>query len=228
MERYAIYFAPLRDHKLWNFGCASIGYDSAIGQTVPLHKHRIYQKPEIHEWTRAPRRYGFHATLKAPFHLAEGKSLSDLKIAASEFCLSRKKFFIKRLEIMPIGDFLALVPAAPSSELNALAKDCVKKFEAFRAPLNSTDYAKRLEAPLTKNQISHLNIWGYPYVLDEFRFHMTLTGRLPKKVKTAMLTTLRNIYAPLDGPVEIGSIAICSQSTRAAQFKVSEFFEFGR
>ncbi|MEO1609301.1 MAG: DUF1045 domain-containing protein [Pseudomonadota bacterium] len=227
MTRYAIYFVPVEDIDLWQFGSAAVGYDSMAATAVPFHKAAFYKRPEIADWTADPRRYGFHATLKPPFALADGTSIEGLEAAAAEFCTQRRRFSVERLDVTAIGGFLALVPAAPSSQLNRLAADCVTAFEAFRAPLSEADLARRLKSPLSDNQRAHLEKWGYPYVFDEFRFHMTLTGRLPEAVRTQALETLRELYAPIAGPVHINAVSICEQPSRDANFNVRRSFTFG-
>ncbi len=226
MTRYAIYFVPSPQAQLWRFGCEALGYDSVQGEAVPFHGHDFYQHAEIEEWTASPRRYGFHATLKPPFVLTEGKSVRGLEYAAADFCASRKAFTVSRLDVVAIGSFLALVPDVPSQKLNTLAADCVTVFEPWRAPLSKTDRARRLQCPLTDNQMAHLDTWGYPYVFDEFRFHMTLTGRLPGAVQGEALAALRALYAPIAKPVDINGIAICEQSARDARFIVRQLFMF--
>ena len=54
----------------------------------------------------------------------------------------------------------------------------MKAFNAYRAPLSAADRERRIKAKLSPRQIELMDQWGYPYVLDEYRFHMTLTGAL--------------------------------------------------
>jgi len=227
MIRYAIYFTPTEDATLWKFGCAAIGYDSAVGSKVPFHAHNFYRNSKIENWTADPRRYGFHATLKPPFMLAEGQTLEGLESAATAFCAGKEAFSVAQLKVAAIGSFVALIPAGPSPKLNQLAADCVTEFEIFRAPLSAADRARRLQSSLSEKQLSYLDAWGYPYVFDEFRFHMTLTGRLPNAVQAEALNALQELYAPLSQPIDIDSIGICVQSAREADFKVYKSFKFG-
>ena len=75
MTRYAIYFAPHSGSLLARFGASLLGYDPATGAEVDAPDHPAFHDPLSLGWTAAPRRYGFHATLKAPFHLAEGRNI---------------------------------------------------------------------------------------------------------------------------------------------------------
>src|SRR5207245_1192733 len=77
-----------------------------------------------------------------------------------------------------ISGFIAVIPAEPVAELQQLAADCARDFDSFRAPLGAEDRARRRPEKLTERQRDYLDRWGYPYVMEEFRFHMTLTGRL--------------------------------------------------
>ena len=124
------------------------------------------------------RRYGFHATLKAPFRLAARATLAALAVELDRFCSARRAFVLPRLRVEPIGDFLALVPAAREPRLDRLAADCVVHFDRYRAPLHEDELLRRRRTPLSARQDALLERWGYPYVLDEFRCHFSLTGSL--------------------------------------------------
>lgn len=227
MTRYAIYFVPQADSALWCFGCGAIGYDSHARRAVPFHDHAFFAQGEIQDWTADPRRYGFHATLKPPFALADGTTLDELERTAAAFTRSRQAFDIRQLKVAAIGNFLALVPTESNEDLNQLAAECVRAFEPFRAPLSAADRERRLKSPLSPKQITNLDQWGYPYVFDEFRFHMTLTGRLPEEAKTQALPALQELYSPIDGPVRFDGIAICEQPDRNSQFFVRQRLRFG-
>src|SRR5258708_19714311 len=70
--RYAIYFVPAADTALYRFGAAALGYDCFTGADIATLDALPVDAGAWRELTREPRRYGFHATLKAPFHLAAG------------------------------------------------------------------------------------------------------------------------------------------------------------
>jgi hypothetical protein len=86
------------------------------------------------------------------------------------------------------------VPAGASAELEGLAADCVLQFDAFRAPMTDEDRARRNPSRLTPRQRGYLDRWGYPYVFEEFRFHMTLTGRLDDGRRASILEMLQNRF----------------------------------
>lgn len=224
--RYAVYYAPAPDDPLWRFGSAVVGRDAARGLGVeppPLG----FDPGTWSTWTAEPRRYGFHATLKPPFRLATGLTEPDLIAAAAEFGAQRRPFTICGLEVSAIGSFLALVPTGSEPELDRLAADSVAAFDRFRAPPEPEETAKRLAAPLSARQRDHLERWGYPYVFEDFRFHMTLTGRLPEDRRGAVAAALSAAFGALGGPREIDAVALFRQTAPDAPFDILARFGFG-
>ncbi len=223
-ERYAIYFAPQRDSALARFGNAWLGRDVETGKAVeqPL--------PSTSALTEAPRHYGFHGTLKPPFALAAGSDLPQLQAAAAAFAAERRSFVIPRLKLKAIGKFLALTPTEPVTELGVLAADCVRIFDAFRAPPEAAELAKRLAAGLTARQSELLARWGYPYVLDEFRFHLTLTGPIADDAERGDVhAKIETLVAPLLAePVPVAEICLFHQPDRDAPFRLIARHGFGR
>lgn len=220
MARYAIYFAPNAESSLWRFGSSAIGYDAASGEDRPFPDHPFYRSPEAHAWTEEPRRYGFHATLKAPFALKEGSDEAGLREALDAFCDRRGAIGGALLKLSAIGRFLALTPASREAEINALAADCVRWFEPFRAPLSDADRARRLASPLSERQRAHLDAFGYPYVFEDFRFHMTLTGPLEQSVRDEAMEALRTLYQPIDAPVAIDAVCLFRQERSDSRFVI--------
>src|SRR5690606_17440750 len=126
-----------------------------------------------------PRRYGWHGTLVAPFTLADGVTASDLAEEARSWAGSQRRFALD-VEAMVLDQFIALRPArgVGEAQLREMAADALRRFAPLRAPLSPQDLDRRLRAPLTDRQRALLAVWHYPFVLDEFRFHMTLTDTL--------------------------------------------------
>ncbi|MFP7571116.1 DUF1045 domain-containing protein [Marivita sp. S2033] len=179
-HRYAIYHLPTGS--LGRFGAAWLGWDPVTARYRP--------NDETCEWTAIPRRYGFHATLKAPFELRESATVDALDAAAEALAQSLAPVHISALEPTWLGRFLALVPSAPSPELCALADQCVTTLDPFRRPTPEKDREKYEARNLSAELQSNLATWGYPYVLDAFRFHLTVTGRVPKAARPAVETAL--------------------------------------
>ena len=223
--RYALYYAPDARDPLWDFGCAAIGRDARRAARVAFPDHPLLRGAPLEGWTAEPRRYGFHATLKPPFALAEGEDLAGLLAAARGFAAGRAAFEAGRLRVATIGAFVALIPAAPAPALSALADDCVAAFDRFRAPADAAERARRLSGPLNPRQIENLDRWGYPYVFADFRFHMTLSGPLGEADRALFARAMAELYAPIDRPLVVDGITLFQQDQTGA-FVILERFGF--
>lgn len=184
-RRFSVFYAPPFGSDLARFGAHWLGWDAEEGREVA---HPQIEGIDVAEATATPRKYGFHGTLKPPFRLAPGADLPGLEDALGILSGRIAPFEAPALELRRLGRFLALVPSASSACLAALAAACVQDLDMFRAPPEESELARRRQAGLTAAQEANLARWGYPYVLDEFRFHMTLTGALtdPAKFETAL------------------------------------------
>lgn len=220
--RYALYFAPEFASALWRFGSRTIGYDATSGaESAPLAPSGC----EGMDWVAAtddPRRYGFHATLKAPFSLREKTTAAELIDALADFSRRTAGLPEFRLVAAALGSFVALVPEAPNPALQALAFRIVEAFEPFRAPLGAADRARRLKSPLAPREIALLDRYGYPYVDEAFRFHMTLTGKLAPDRVTQVRNSLAAAFAkavPEQNTV-LDSLALYHQADRDSRFRI--------
>lgn len=223
--RYAIYFIPCPESRLYQFGADLLGYDSYRAIACSLPAAMISQFPDWRDLTADPRKYGFHATLKAPFPLHAGKTENELRDACRAFVETPRQTPQITPVVNALGDFIAIVPDRPDAPLAQLAMDCVIAFEPFRAPMTSEDRARRNPERLTERQAQQLDAWGYPYVFDDFRFHMTLTGRLPAERRPDVLDALRRGFAQLaTTSLAIDRIALCRQTDKASRFTVLETF----
>ncbi len=160
-----------------------------------------------------------HATLKAPFRLAPGRRVDDLAARLAAFAAAAREVVAIVPVVRTIGRFAALIPEAPSAALDRLAADCVRAFDDFRAPLNDDERRKRLTAPLTMRHQENLERWGYPYVFEDFRFHMTLTGPIAPADQPSVLACLRNQMGTVEGqPLPVDRVALLCQPAPAAPF----------
>jgi putative phosphonate metabolism protein len=228
--RYAIYFAPVAGSDLARFGGRWLGRDIETGKAVPQPVLDGLDADRLRTLTEAPRHYGFHGTLKPPFQLAQGCDVDDLRRAMAGFATRQATFEIAALRLREIGDFLALVPADPVPPLSSLADACVTEFDAYRAPTDAAEVAKRHAAGLTPRQAELLARWGYPYVLDEFRFHLTLTGSIADPEERAGVAgLLQPLVAPLAGqPIPVRELCLFHQPDRAMPFRLIQRVSFGR
>ena len=219
--RYAIYFAPEQHDPLARFGAAALGYDAETGWEVEQPALDGVSAQSWRAWTAEPRRYGFHATLKAPFRLREGRTESEFLTAVSDFAL-RSRAFSFDLRLASIGGFTALVPVTPPAELADIEREIVEAFDPFRAPLSERDLARRLASPLTPRQRASLDRYGYPYVNEEFRFHMTLSCRLGDDDRQAVLSALGSLLARMapSPRARIFSLCVFRQDASDGSFRI--------
>lgn len=189
--RYAVYYTP-PPGALAEFGAKWLGWDIWAGRAV-AHPHIPGLPNPIANITAKPHRYGFHATLRPPFRLAPDTTEDDLHAALSTLCAQTEPVLLQALELRRIESFLALVPMGETQPLYDLAARLVQGLDRFRAPPDKAELARRRATGLTPRQEAQLVKWGYPYVMEEFRFHMTLTGPLG----AAELDVLRPTLAPM-------------------------------
>ncbi|MDD3837913.1 MAG: DUF1045 domain-containing protein [Phenylobacterium sp.] len=226
--RYAVYYAPPQDGALWRKASAWLGRDAYTGERLIRPALAGLEGMDLDALTADPSGYGFHATLKAPFELAEGVFETELLSFAQDFAADRAAFEA-RISPQALGAFLAFRLVGPSPEMSALAADCVRAFDPFRAPLSSFDLARRRRAPLTPEQDRRLVQWGYPYVFGDFRFHMTLTRSIhDEALRTRVLHALTAYLAAETGAHRFDGLAVFKQSDRAAPFVIIERFGFSR
>src|SRR5262249_10327995 len=157
---------------LYRFGAAALGYDCFTGADLPTLDPLPVDAGAWRELTREPRRYGFHATLKAPFRLATGRTEAELIGAFAQFSRTIDSAPAIEPAVCLLQHFVAIVPVAACAGLGRLAASCVQYFDGFRAPLSTGDRDRRLAAHLTSRQIGYVERWGYPYVFEDFQFHM--------------------------------------------------------
>lgn len=225
MVRYAVYYMPSEHSPLWRFGSSILGFDAATSMDVDYPDHAIFKDPAALGWTARPRQYGFHATLKAPFHLAPGASAENLEACAQDFAAERLAFDIE-LKVATFRDFLALVPVERYAELDRLADDCVRAFEPFRAPLTPVDRERRHPERLTSRELENLDRWGYPFVFEEFRFHMTLTGVLELDEQLRLEPVFRELFDVVPPAVTIDALALFRQDEREGRFRLHQRYPF--
>jgi putative phosphonate metabolism protein len=178
LPRYALYFTPPADSRFWQTGSAWIGRDAASNAPITRPLLANVANDTLVAITQHPRRYGFHATLKAPFHLAEDSNIDLLLQHVVEFAKTRSSFVLPHLKVAMMEDFLALIPAEHSPELDRIAGACVAEFDHHRHPLTDAELFQRRAKTLSTHQDEMLLRWGYPHVFDSYRFHITLTDSL--------------------------------------------------
>jgi putative phosphonate metabolism protein len=227
--RYAIYHAAAADSALTRFGAALLGYDAHTGDELPFPDDALRVAPDWRDVSADPRKYGFHATLKAPMALAAGRTEAELASACAAFAQTSRPIPAIRPVVDSISGFIAVIPADPAGDLQQLAANCVRDFDGFRSPLTAEDRARRKPERLSERQRDYLDRFGYPYVMEEFRFHMTLTGRLDAERRGPILEMLRQRFAALRlATLAIDRIALFKQESPASRFRIVGEWELAR
>jgi putative phosphonate metabolism protein len=216
--RVALYYAPAADDPLTDLAAAWLGRDPVTGGSVAQP-----DLPAIADVTAEPRLYSFHATLKPPMRLAEGRTWANLMTAVRAVSAGIAPFDLPPLKVTDLRGFLALRETEPSPPLQALADACVEHLDAFRAPPSQAELARRRASRLSPEQDAMLVRWGYPYVFGTWFFHMTLTRRLSDAEKTVFLPAAEAWFAPaLQRPRRVTDICIFTQAGPDAPFHIAE------
>jgi putative phosphonate metabolism protein len=219
--RHAVYFAPRDTALLARLGARWLGRDAADDRALKQPEIDGINGPEIEAATASARRYGFHATLKPPFRLAEGRTAADFTSAVERLAATLPVVTIPSLAVARLGGFVALVPSQPVEALDALAGRVVAELDAFRAPPDADELARRRPATLSPRQREMLDRWGYPHVFEEFHFHMTLTDALPPALGDGLAAAAMRHFAPVLGrPVLVDALTVFVEPRPAAPFRI--------
>ena len=227
--RHAAYFAPKSDSLAWDLGSRWLGRCAFRGKTLTQPIINNIDAESFHRLTQSPRLYGWHATLKAPFELGLGTSLEKLQAAFTQASAINGGPFHLELQLADVGDFLALVPRQPCAPINALAERCVKVLHPCALSLSESELTRRRAGGLTTQQENLLQQWGYPFVMEAFQFHLTLTGSLrdvDAATRSALLAAANDWFAPLlDHGVAIDAVTWFAQDVQGGDFRWVERFD---
>jgi len=208
IRRYALYLAPTGP---WAEAAADwLGWDLATGRARAQPDLPALPRP-LSALTAEARKYGFHATIKPPFRLAEGQDVQALTAAVAMLCARLAPVETDGLAPSDLDGFLALTPLGETAALDALAADVVRSLDAFRAPSSDAELARRRAAGLNPAQEENLARWGYPYVMGEFRCHLTLTGRLAPDEAATVQAAARRHLGPMPAPWRIDSLVLAGE-----------------
>lgn len=215
-SRYAVYAMANPQSPLFLRASRWLGWDNVAAAKSTFPEAQELENPgplDIERMTRTPRKYGFHGTIKPPMRLAEGYDESMLTARASKLAAELAPVTIPAMEIAAIGSFLALVPAQPNAGLADLASHFVTGLDDFRRPADEAELERRRAAGLSTRQHELLSAFGYPYVLDQFRFHMTLSGRLdPNHVPMAKALLEQWIGPVIPEPFILDRLAVMGEA----------------
>lgn len=225
--RIAVYFNPAANSALHAFGSAWLGRDAITGHACDQPKLAGIDANRLYDLTKSPRRYGFHATLRAPFHPADGVTISQIVEYASAFAGAQDCFQVP-LQVENYKGFLALTPRQPSARLLALESALLQHFDPLVRPASAAELTRRRKSGLSPEQDAHLRRWGYPYVMDQFNFHMTLSDRVndPREAEllfTELSTRTAEIIAPA---TLVDAISIFIEVEKGAPFTATARLPF--
>ena len=190
-----MYFEPPPGSPLARFGQEWFGMDTAAGWTGKAPT----------PYVETPRKYGFHATLKAPMRLREDCTFADFNNSVQALSEKLKPVPLGILKPRRIGRFLALtVEPELHDDISKTAWSCVRELDRFRAPLTQAERDKR--GMLAPELMQNMEAWGYPYVGDAFRFHMTLTSQLADSRLEDALGTITGLLP--SKPVMLDAISV--------------------
>ncbi|OOG44998.1 DUF1045 domain-containing protein [Polaromonas sp. A23] len=219
--RYAIYFAPYRHSPWWTFGAHWLGRNEHDNTALPQPQLEEISAAELAGITAEPRRYGFHATLKAPFRLSAAHTEPDLVARLGRLAQTLAPVALGSLRIATLGNFVALVPETSPAGLQALAAACVSGLDELRAPLEEAELARRHAAGLDAREAELLALYGYPYVMERFRLHLTLTGPVDGSLAQRVIRTAGPAIARLnkEAPLSLDRLCLFVERSPGAAFQ---------
>lgn len=220
--RYAIFWLPPADSALARFGREWFGLCPEAGEVNAPERFGLPADLAAEAIAR-PRRYALHGTIVAPFRPAEGLNAATISKELRRFCARRAVLRTGPLRLARLTRHLALVPESGTAALDWLAADCVTHFHRFRAPTTPEDIARYTAERYTLRQQENARQFGYPFVLSDFRFHVTLAGPLTGEqldhVEPALAAQLDGV---IGAPLEIGSLCLLGEPDQAAPFRLIE------
>lgn len=219
--RYAVYYAPGRDSPWWSFGASWLGRDEERDLPLPRPPVGVGDARGMDAITALPRRYGFHATLKAPFRLREGVSANDLQARLQSFARGRRAVALGPLAPIWLDGFVAIVPMAEDAALNQLAAACVTELDDLRASPTPAERERRRIDPDDARASQLYESYGYPHVLERFRFHMTLTGPVDDALARQIVAQLARPIAQLNAqqPAVLDRLCLFVEPREGAPFR---------
>ena len=225
LMRFAVYFIP-GPGLLRTLATAWLGYDIIRGVECKRPQILTSLVPDIDVLTAAPRRYGLHATVKAPFRPVATFDTADLLAAVEAFCRTLRPIIVSGLAIAEINGFFCLRPVDGSGETAWLAASAVREFDRFRAPLHEEERRRYPDLSLREREL--LERWGYPYVMELFRFHITLTNFIPDPEQRLRLRSILEDYLAeaLEQPLVIDSLCLMVERRAGCLFELIQCHQF--
>ncbi|MCA0044774.1 DUF1045 domain-containing protein [Celeribacter litoreus] len=194
-SRYAVYYAPPQG-EFAAFTASWLGWDAQAAEAV-AHPDVSGLPLPVTDITATPRKYGFHGTIKPPFRLVDGSTREALEADLAALAAELKPVICDGLKLSRLGSFLALTIDGDTGPLAEMAGKIVRDLDHHRAAPSEAELARRKAAGLSARQEELLSFWGYPYVMDQFKFHLTLSGRLSGEDAIQVEQALAPVLAPM-------------------------------
>ena len=227
--RYALYYAPRAEEALAVAAGRWLGRNAETGEARDVVPVGGVSHERLSAIVADPRQYGFHGTLKPPIVLVEGATERDFVDAVGTFASTERQIDVPSMMLAEVEDFLALVPAERCAALQDFSDRCVVEFDEFRRPADEAELARRRAAGLSQRQEDLLLRWGYPYLLEQGRFHLTLTGRVldPRERGLVFDELRRRFVAFIDRPLAVRDLCVFRQPAPGRPFTVLARFRLG-
>ncbi len=225
--RYAICYAPEQGSTLEAFDRSWFGRLNSK-PTASLVPGLTFKRLEF--LTTGPRNYGLHGTLKPSFELNPHTTEAALLAVAKIFAGRLGPITLPALELGEIGVIVSFVLTSSSAALEDLQSACVRAFDGYRQPLTNSQEESYKRNRLTVHQDKMLDHWGYPYVMEEFDFHISLTDPVPdEKERAAIMKALPKLAgAVLGKPLVMSEIAVFRQESEKEPMAIIARIPFGR
>ena len=223
-KRYAIYYAPIENCGLDVFGKCLLGWDPYKGEEITnSYPPKLPNLQKFSRFVLTPKQYGFHGTIKAPFRLKDGYTYNDLENKVCEISKQIHSFYIDKLIIKKLGNFIALIPTN-NLKVNDVSNKFVEGLDYLRDELSENEIKKRNPIKLTSRQKKMLFKWGYPYVFNEFKFHLTLTSKLNIEEIDDVFKSLQNILTQFNLiKINFNSVCIFGQKSDEKFYFIKRF-----
>lgn len=211
--RYAVYFCPAPASALASLGRDWVSTELAANGIPGIARAR---------WNALladVRRYGWHATLRSPFTLSPDVDVAELRQALAAVARAHAPINVP-LRSARLAGFPALRPVGDARAVHALANACVEAIEPLRLPLAEHDFQRRASG-LDAIETHYLGRYGYPYVFERYRFHMTLSAPATIDEERALQRWL-SLRASMLPTARIDALTLCVEASPGAPFEAWE------
>jgi hypothetical protein len=152
-----------------------------------------------------------------PFRLGDSAQVATLRATVAELAAGLAPVVCAGLVLENLHGFVTLTPMGCEAALLELGAAVVEGTNALRAPMTAPEIARRRPESLSPRQRALLDQWGYPHVMEEFRFHLTLTDRLAKAEVAPVMAVLSAHFAPvLPRPFVIEDLCLFGEDAAGA------------